>query len=58
MDSNLLSTKFILTGLVLIATFVLLVMGRISPELWEEICLIGLGVYSAANVTASAIAKK
>lgn len=47
---NLLSTKFLLTLMVLIGTFVLLIVGRVEPSLWEEVSLWALGVFTAGNV--------
>jgi hypothetical protein len=47
---NLLSSKFILTVLIEVAAFILLVLGRIEPALWQEVALIGLGVFTAGNV--------
>jgi hypothetical protein len=50
MTDNLLSSKFLLTLLVVILTFVLLLLGKVEATLWEEVALIGLGVYTAGNV--------
>jgi hypothetical protein len=47
---NLLSTKFILTVMSMIFTAVLLFVGKVGPEMYEEVTLIALGIYATANV--------
>lgn len=44
------STKFWLTVGIIVLTFVLVVINKAGVELWEEVCLIALGVFTAGNV--------
>jgi hypothetical protein len=47
---NFKSTKFALTVLVLLLSYVLVFVGKLDAKTWFEFATIGLGLYSGANV--------
>ena len=48
---SLLSRKFILTVLSLVAVTVLLIVGKISQEVFQLVLMVALGIYTTGNVT-------
>jgi hypothetical protein len=52
MDNNLLSTKFILTILVLIMSYVLVFVGKLDAKQWFDVATVAAGLYMGANVVA------
>jgi hypothetical protein len=50
MSDNFLSTKFVLTVLVLVMSYVLVFIGKLEAKQWLDLAVIAGGLYAGANV--------
>lgn len=55
---NLLSTKFLGTILVILLAYGLVWVGKLPAETWLNMAVVGVGIYSGANVAQKFVVKQ